>query len=96
VTSEEGVGVPRRFAAFYRINPAMALKGVSLLGRHGAGKTTMMQLLTGQQFATSGTIRVFGQSPVENASVLQHISFIKESQRYPEDVKVKHVFRGAP
>ncbi|HWR85835.1 MAG TPA: ABC transporter ATP-binding protein [Rhodoglobus sp.] len=67
-----------------------------LLGRNGAGKTTLMQLITGQDFVTSGDIRVFGQSPVENASVLQRISFIKESQKYPEDFKVKHVFRSAP
>ncbi|MDF1479686.1 ABC transporter ATP-binding protein [Leifsonia sp. H3M29-4] len=67
-----------------------------LLGRNGAGKTTLMQLITGQDFVTRGDIRVFGESPVENASVLQRISFIKESQRYPDDFKVKHVFRSAP
>jgi len=67
-----------------------------LLGRNGAGKTTMMQLLTGQQFASSGTIEVFGQSPVENASVLGNICFIKESQAYPEDFRPKHVFESAP
>ena len=67
-----------------------------LLGRNGPGKTTLMQLLTGQDFATSGDIRVFGQSPVENASVLQRVSFIKESQRYPDDFRAKHVFKSAP
>jgi ABC-2 type transport system ATP-binding protein len=67
-----------------------------LLGRNGAGKTTLMQLLTGQEFATSGSIRVFGESPVENAGVLQNISFIKESQRYPEDFRPRHVFASAP
>ena len=67
-----------------------------LLGRNGAGKTTIMQLLTGQDFATSGTIRVFGSNPVENAGVLEQISFIKESQKYPEDFQVKHVFKSAP
>lgn len=67
-----------------------------LLGRNGAGKTTLMQLLTGQQFATSGSIRVFGASPVENAGVLQRVCFIKESQRYPEEFRPKHVFRSAP
>ena len=67
-----------------------------LLGRNGAGKTTLMQLLTGQDFASSGSISVFGESPVENAKVLERISFIKESQRYPEDFCVKHVFRSAP
>jgi ABC-2 type transport system ATP-binding protein len=67
-----------------------------LLGRNGAGKTTLMQLLTGQQFASRGEISVFGHSPVENASVLSNICFIKESQSYPDDFKPKHVFESAP
>lgn len=67
-----------------------------LLGRNGAGKTTLMQLLTGQEFASKGSISVFGESPVENAGVLQNISFIKESQRYPDDFRAKHVFASAP
>jgi ABC-2 type transport system ATP-binding protein len=67
-----------------------------LLGRNGAGKTTLMQLITGQEFATRGEIRVFGASPVENAQVLSHVCFIKESQRYPDDFRVKHVLGTAP
>ncbi|GGF11271.1 ABC transporter ATP-binding protein [Subtercola lobariae] len=67
-----------------------------LLGRNGAGKTTLMQLLTGQDFASSGSISVFGAPPVENARVLQNICFIKESQKYPEDFRAKHVFTNAP
>jgi ABC-2 type transport system ATP-binding protein len=67
-----------------------------LLGRNGAGKTTIMQLLTGQDFATSGRIDVFGGEPVENAAVLRNVSFIKESQKYPDDFKPLHVFRCAP
>lgn len=67
-----------------------------LLGRNGAGKTTIMQLLTGQDFATSGTVSVYGQSPVENAAVLSNVSFIKESQKYPDNFRPKHVFAAAP
>jgi len=67
-----------------------------LLGRNGAGKTTLMSLLTGQEFASSGRISVFGESPVENANVLERVCFIKESQKYPDDFKVKHVLRTAP
>lgn len=67
-----------------------------LLGRNGAGKTTLMQLLTGQDFATSGSIKVFGESPVETARVLQNVSFIKESQKYPDDFQVRHVLKSAP
>ena len=93
-------GLTKRFGALEAVKDATFSVGENkiygLLGRNGAGKTTIMQLLTGQDFATSGSIKVFGQSPVENASVLQNISFIKESQRYPEDFKPKHVFRSAP
>lgn len=67
-----------------------------LLGRNGAGKTTLMHLLTGQEFATHGSITIAGESPVENPRVLQHTCFIKESQRYPDDFKPKHVFAAAP
>ncbi|QHC67366.1 ATP-binding cassette domain-containing protein [Rathayibacter sp. VKM Ac-2759] len=66
-----------------------------LLGRNGAGKTTLMSLLTGQEFASAGDIRVFGASPVENAAVLSRTCFIKESQKYPDDFRVKHVLRSA-
>ena len=69
---------------------------VGLLGRNGAGKTTIMSILTGQDFATSGTVRVFGESPVERTAVLERLCFIRESQRYPEDFKPRHVFKAAP
>ncbi|PJJ70821.1 ABC-2 type transport system ATP-binding protein [Diaminobutyricimonas aerilata] len=67
-----------------------------LLGRNGAGKSTLMQLLTGQEFPTAGRAEVFGATPAENASVLRNVCFIKESQRYPDDFRPKHVFRSAP
>ena len=67
-----------------------------LLGRNGAGKTTLMQLLTGQDFATRGDIHVFGENPVENSAVLKNVCFIKESQRYPDEFKPRHVFASAP
>ena len=89
-----------------RFGPVHAVDGVSfrleegriygLLGRNGAGKTTLMSLLTGQEFATGGEIEVFGTSPVENAGVLERVCFIKESQKYPDNFRVKHVLRSAP
>lgn len=96
----EVANLTKRFGSVTAVDDATFTVGENkiygLLGRNGAGKTTLMQLLTGQDFATSGDIRVFGQPPVENASVLQRTSFIKESQRYPEDFKAKHVLKSAP
>jgi ABC-2 type transport system ATP-binding protein len=59
-----------------------------LLGRNGAGKTTMMQLLTGHRVPTSGQVRVLGEAPYENDAVLSRMCFIKENQRYPDQFRV--------
>jgi ABC-2 type transport system ATP-binding protein len=66
-----------------------------LLGSNGAGKTTIMHMLTAQQFETSGTLRVFGEHPYENSRVLQQVCFIKESQKYPDNYNVRDVLETA-
>ncbi|HYB87659.1 MAG TPA: ABC transporter ATP-binding protein [Streptosporangiaceae bacterium] len=55
-----------------------------LLGRNGAGKTTLMRIVAGQEFPTSGTIRVFGEAPAENEAVLRRMVFVREEQSYPD------------
>jgi ABC-2 type transport system ATP-binding protein len=62
----------------------VAGKIYGLLGRNGAGKTTIMKMITAQVFATSGELKVFGETPYENSHVLSQICFMKESQKYPE------------
>jgi len=95
----EVAGLTKRFGDVHAVDDATfrveenQISG--LLGRNGAGKTTMMQLLTGQDFKSAGSIRVFGENPVENSRVLSNVCFVKESQRYPEDFKPTHVFRSA-
>ena len=66
-----------------------------LLGPNGAGKTTLMSILTAQNFATSGETRLFGENPYENARVLSRVCFVRESQRYPDDMTPTHAFRAA-
>lgn len=66
-----------------------------LLGRNGAGKTTIMHMITAQQFATSGDIKVFGESPYENNHVLSQVCFIKESQKYPDTYRIIDVLEIA-
>jgi ABC-2 type transport system ATP-binding protein len=66
-----------------------------LLGRNGAGKTTVMSILTAQNFATSGDVRVFGEHPYENSRVLSRMCFVRESQKYPDDATPRHAFTAA-
>ncbi|WP_309068664.1 ABC transporter ATP-binding protein [Microbacterium sp.] len=65
------------------------------LGRNGAGKTTAMSILTAQNFATSGSVRVFGEEPYENAHVLSRMCFVRESQKYPDDSNARHALAAA-
>ena len=66
-----------------------------LLGRNGAGKTTVMQLLTGHRVPTSGRVQVLGADPYENEAVLQQVCFVKEGQRYPDHFRVRDALRAA-
>lgn len=66
-----------------------------LLGRNGAGKTTMMSLISAQDWPTGGEISVLGQRPHENEQVLPRICFVREEQRYIDDARAKHAFAAA-
>ena len=96
----EARNLTKRFGSFTAIDDVSFTveenRIYGLLGRNGAGKTTIMQLLTGQDFATNGSVKVYGQTPVENSKVLSNVSFIKESQKYPDAIRAKHVFAAAP
>lgn len=66
-----------------------------LLGRNGAGKTTIMHIMTAQQFESGGELKVFGEAPYENERVLRQTCFIKESQKYPDNFRVCDVLKVA-
>ena len=65
-----------------------------LLGRNGAGKTTLLRIIAGQEFASAGSVLVFGASPAENDRILRQIVFVREDQAYP-DFKVGDALRAA-
>ncbi|OZD09247.1 ABC transporter ATP-binding protein [Rhodococcus sp. 06-235-1A] len=65
------------------------------LGRNGAGKTTVMQMMTAQMRQSAGEVSIFGQHPWENPIALSHMCFVKESQKYPDDLKVKNAISQA-
>ncbi|WP_166998609.1 ABC transporter ATP-binding protein [Paramicrobacterium fandaimingii] len=69
---------------------------LGLLGRNGAGKTTIMSIMAGQDRQSSGEIEVLGHTPFEHAPTLAQISYVRDNQRYPDDYRLHHVLRIAP
>lgn len=49
-----------------------------LLGRNGAGKTSLLSVLSAFRRPSGGTVRVGGEDPFENAMVTRRIAFIRE------------------
>lgn len=66
-----------------------------LLGRNGAGKTTALQLITGQSLPSAGSVAVFGRAPFENARAMRSLCFVKEGQCYPENFTVDMILGSA-
>ncbi|HBI03803.1 MAG TPA: ABC transporter [Paenibacillaceae bacterium] len=59
-----------------------------LLGRNGAGKTSLLSLLASLREQTGGTIRILGDAPFENPEVMQDVVFIYEKDNKDESEKV--------
>ncbi len=66
-----------------------------LLGRNGAGKTSLMSVMTAHDWPDAGDVRVFGQRPHENEQVLPRICFVREDQKYIDDAKAHHALNAA-
>lgn len=56
----------------------------ALLGQNGAGKSTMMRLITGQIRPTTGTVRVFGADPFANPAVFKRVGYCPDIDAFPE------------
>jgi ABC-2 type transport system ATP-binding protein len=60
-------------------------KGVTaLLGANGAGKTTMMRMVTGQLRPTTGSVTVMGKAPFANPAVYHHVGYCPELDSFYE------------
>lgn len=62
--------------------PEQAICG--LIGRNGAGKTSLLSLLCGYRRPTSGTVTIFGENPFENQNILPQIALINDNQSQTE------------
>ncbi|SEQ05819.1 ATP-binding cassette domain-containing protein [Piscibacillus halophilus] len=59
-----------------------------LLGRNGAGKTSLLSILASFNKPSKGAITVDGEDPFENANIMQHITFLydKSYKNEAEDI----------
>ena len=64
-----------------------------LLGRNGAGKTTILNILSARLFPTSGETCVFGNNAYENINTLRQICYIEEKGFYANSIKVSDVLK---
>jgi ABC-2 type transport system ATP-binding protein len=54
-----------------------------LLGPNGAGKSTLLQLAAGLITPSNGTVRVFGESPVQRPSIFKRVALVPEREALP-------------
>jgi ABC-2 type transport system ATP-binding protein len=54
-----------------------------LLGPNGAGKSTLLQLAAGLIRASSGEVRLFGESPVERPEIFRQVALVPEREAMP-------------
>lgn len=71
-----------------------------LIGRNGAGKTTIMRMISGLSTPTSGDYTLFGKTGAEKGKMLKHVGvLIEHPGLYPkfsayDNLKIKCLARG--
>lgn len=64
-----------------------------LLGRNGAGKTTLLNLITDRISLDVGKITIDDEDVYENDMALEKVYYMTEKNLYPDDYKIKDVFK---
>lgn len=64
-----------------------------LLGRNGAGKSTMIKTLTGKIFADEGIIALDGKNPITDEGAKRNIYSVGEENYFVSGEKIKKIFK---
>src|SRR5689334_9089952 len=66
----------------------------ALLGRNGAGKSSLVRCILGQRRADGGTIRVFGEDVWSHrAALMERIGVVSEDADAPPEMTVAQIAR---
>lgn len=86
-----------QFGNFYALKDvSLALtddKIYGLIGRNGAGKTSLLSLIASFREPSSGTLEISGQNPFENAPLMEHVNFIYDFDQSDEYENVKSIMQ---
>jgi ABC-2 type transport system ATP-binding protein len=63
-----------------------------VLGRNGAGKTSLLALLAAYRRPTAGTVRVLGEDPYENPRVMPQVALICNRNEENNSLRVRDMF----
>ena len=66
-----------------------------LLGNNGAGKTTMLNIISNRIFPDSGEVIVDDEQALDNDCALNKIFMLSEKNLYPDGMKVERAFEEA-
>jgi ABC-2 type transport system ATP-binding protein len=62
----------------------------ALVGRNGAGKTTMLRMIPALLHPSEGTVRVFGLDPWKSqVEVKLHLGYLSENEDWPAPVRIR-------
>lgn len=64
-----------------------------LLGRNGAGKSTLLKIISSRIFPDRGQIKINGDLNYQKDSAQRHIYLMSEENYYPDQMKIKEVFK---
>ena len=65
----------------------------ALLGRNGAGKSTMLNIISNRIFPDQGEVLVDGKPARENDQVQQNMYLMSEQTLYPAGMKIQQAFQ---
>ncbi|MCZ7373612.1 ABC transporter ATP-binding protein [Micromonospora sp. WMMC250] len=61
----------------------------ALLGTNGAGKTSTLETIEGHRAPTSGTVRIFGRSPLDRRAVRPQMGVMLQESGFSPDLTVR-------
>jgi ABC-2 type transport system ATP-binding protein len=70
-------------------------KITGLIGRNGAGKTTMLKIAAGFMRESSGEVRVFGKHPFNNLTVSANLIMIDNDMNLPAALSLEELLEAA-